>query len=301
MSTRYLIALAALGGTAAFAQDPQSPVAEGPQSMVPGFDASRIVYSQSGDMDLQDDEGSLEVTDLAVRSFLCQPVRPIEGLYVLPEASYRFTHLNIDGQAGPLQDEDLHSLALSLYVLGMPAGSPWIYGAWARAELATDFDVINGDDFSFDLAGGVGYRFNDSFTFGVGAAVTNLNGYPSFYPGIGFDWVASEKLRIGIYGPTAVAAYALNEYWLFTLRFDFSGGVWNVEDRNGQSQSVDLSDNRLGLYASRRLTENLWLTAGAGLTIANELDYTTPAGHGIYSSDLDTAPFGVISLRVKAW
>ena len=301
MSTRSLIALAAFGTTAAFAGDSQSPVADDPQSMVPGFDASRILYSQSGDMDLHDDDGSLEVTDIAVRSFLCHPVRPTEGLYILPEAGYRFTRINAGGQTGPLQDMDLHSFDLSLYMLGMPAGSPWIYGAWARAELATDFKVISGDDFSFDLAGGIGYRFNDTFTFAVGAAVTNLNGYPSFYPGIGFDWIASEKLRIGFYGPTGTAAYALNEYWLFTLRFDFAGGVWNIEDNNGQSQSVDLTDNRLGLYASRRLTDNLWLTAGAGLTIANEINYTTPAGHGIFGSDLDTAPYGLISLRMKAW
>lgn len=293
MPTRSFIAVAAFGVTTAFAADPQS--------MVPGFDASRVLFSQSSDMDLDIGNGSLAVTDFGLRSFLCHPVRPTEGLYILPEAGYRYTNLDFGGQTSPFEDEDLHSLDLSLYVLSMPEGSPWIYGAWARAEMATDFKEITGDDFTFDLAGGVAYRVNESFTFGVGAAVTNLNGDTKFYPGIVFDWIVNEKLRIGAYGPVIAAAYAHNEYWLFTARLDFAGGVWNIEDNNGQSRSVDLSDNRLGLYASRRLTENLWLTCGVGVTIANGLDYMTARGSSFFDTDLDTAAFGLISLRLKAW
>lgn len=285
--------MTALGVTAA--------CAAAPQSLVPGFDASRILFSQTGDMDLEDADGSVQITDFAIRSFLCRPVRPAEGVFVLPEAGYRFTNLDTSGRTGPLQDEDLHALHLGLYLLGMPEGSPWIYGAWTQVEMATDFQEINSDDFTFDLAGGVGYRFSDTFTFGVGAAATNLNGDASFYPGIGFDWVASEKLRIGFYGPTGVAAYSFNDDWLFSLRFDFSGGVWNITDNNNASRSIDLGGGRLGLYANRRLTENLWLTAGAGLTIANELRYTTANDDAIFTSDLDTTPFGVISLRMKVW
>jgi hypothetical protein len=294
MFIRPILALASLCAPVAFSQDLKT--------MVPGFDASRLLFAQSGDMDFDIGGGSVAVTDVSLRSFLCQPISPSEGLYLIPEAGYRFTDLRFDGATAPMQDEDLHSLFLSGYLISMKDNCPWIWGGWTRAELASDFQDVDGDDFTFDVAGGVGYRFSDTFTLGVGAALLNLGGDEAFYPGIGFDWIVNEQLRVGFYGPVGMAAYSINDDWLLSARFDFSGGVWNINDPAGNSRSIDMSDNRLGIYASRRLTENLWLTAGVGVTIANEINYTSSSGNTTwFQSDLDTAPFGVISLRVKAW
>lgn len=273
------------------------------QSIVPGFDVARVAVSQAGGMDLGNGQGDLEITQLSIRSFLCRPISPTDGLFIVPLASYELTHLNLDPSpaAFPFHDEDLHSLTLSGAAISMREGSPWIHGGWARAELATDFQTVTGDDFTFDLAGGAAYRLNARFTLGVGAALLNLNGDTSFYPGIGFDWIASDQLRIGLYGPTLLAAYAVNDDWLFTLRGDTAGGIWNITDGAGTSRSIDLTSYRAGLYASRRLHGELWLTAGAGATVGNQLDYTTPHGSKLSGLDPDTGVFGVIGLRLKAW
>ncbi len=270
---------------------------------MPGFDAARAAFSYTDGMDLDGSEGSLDVTRFEVRSLLSRPITPMEGLTILPVFDYKMTALEFDGTpaAFPIGDEVLNSVAVSMVALKTCSGSPWIYGAWARAELASDFQDIGGDDFTFDIAGGAGYRFSDGFTLGFGGAVMNLNGDTQFYPGVGFDWIVNDKVRIGLYGPTFIAAYTPDENWLFSLREDASGGIWNISGDHGKSQSIDLTTYNVGLYASRRLTGQFWLTAGVGASVVNEISLTKPNGGQADEQDLGTGMFGQISLRLKAW
>lgn len=295
------LAILSLGALAASGQS--SAAAQLTASDIPGFDVARGVFSQTGEMDLSGGPGNLDVTEFSLRSVLARPFSLVDGVFVIPYFDYRLTSLNFDAApaAFPMGDEDLHSLALSTFVVSMSENSPWIYGAWMRAEMASDFQTITADDFTFDLAGGVGYRWNERFTFGAGAALTNLNGDAGFYPGIVFDWIVNDQLRVGLYGPSAIAAYSVSEDWLLSFRADAGGGVWNVTDAGGLSRSIDLTSYYLGLYASRRLTGHLWLTAGVGATVGNEIDYTTPGGNALLQRDIDEGLFGLVSLRLKAW
>lgn len=272
------------------------------QSLVPGFDAARVTFGHAGEMDFDDGPGSLSVSSFELRSALSKPISPTDGLRILPFCGYEATTLDFHGTpAGfPIGDEELHSLSLSAFAISMREGSPWIYGGWARAELASDFQDVGEDDFTFDLGGGGGYRFNEKFTLGLGGVVLNLNGDTRFYPGIGFDWLVNEQVRLGLYGPTFIAAYSFDENWLFSLRGDSGGGIWNIDDA-GKSRSIDLSSYRLGLYASRRLSGNFWLTAGVGATVGNDIRLTEPGGDRLFKQDMDTGLFGQIALRMKAW
>ena len=234
---------------------------------------------------------------------MSKPIAPADGLTILPFFEYEATDLDFNDTpaALPIGDEDLHSLNLSAFAISMREGSPWIYGGWARAELATDFQDVGEDDFTFDLGGGAGYRFNEKFTLGFGAVVLNLNGDTQFYPGIGFDWMVNDQVRVGLYGPTFIAAFSFDENWLFSLRGDAGGGIWNIRDEGGQSHSIDLSSYRLGVYASRRLSGNFWLTAGAGATVGNDIRLTEPDGDRLFKQDMDAGLFAQIALRMKAW
>lgn len=302
MTRRLAIAALSLLPLPSFAQT-SAPLAAATQFIIPEFDAARAAFSQTGSMDLENAKGDMDVARFEIGSLLSRPISPAEGIYILPLFEYELTSLNFDGTpaAFPIHDEDLHSLSLSTYVVSMRKGSPWIFGGWARAELASDFQHINGDDFTFDLAAGAGYRVNDHFTVAIGAALINLNGDDAFIPGINFDWVVSDQFRVGIYGPTFVAAYTPSTQWAFSFRGDPGGGIWNVTGDGGQSRSIDLTSYQLGLYASRHLTGDLWLTAGAGATVGNEIAYTRPNGGKLLELDADEALFGIISLRLKAW
>ena len=270
---------------------------------VPEFDPARAAFSYSGDMDFDGGPGSLDVSRFEIRALLSRPIKALDGLTVLPVFEYKATSLDFSGSpAGfPIGDENLHSVNLSAFAISARDGSPWVYGGWGRAELASDFQDLGSDDFTFDLAAGAGYRFNDKFLLGIGGALVNLNGDAQFYPGIAFDWIVSDCLRIGLYGPTFIAAYTPDEDWELSVRGDSGGGVWNIRDGGGTSHSIDLTSYRLGLFASRRLTGKLWLSAGVGATFGNEIRLTQADGDKLAKQNLESGLFGEIGLRVTAW
>lgn len=272
------------------------------QPFIPEFDAVRASFSHAGEMDLDRSGGSLSVSRAELRSALFRPLKPLEGLAIVPIFEYNLTRLDFDGTPAnyPLRDEDLHAINLSAFILSNCEGSPWIYGGWLRGKMATDFDHINGDDFSFDVAAGVAYRFTETFTLGAGAAAIHLNADAKLYPGIFFDWAVTDQIRAGFYGPAFAVSYVPDENWAFAFRTDSGGGVWNIDD-NGNSRTLDLSSFRLGLYANRRLTDDLWLGVGAGATVGNEISLRRPRGSKLFEEDLDSGLFAQISLRLVTW
>ncbi|HEX7260434.1 MAG TPA: DUF6268 family outer membrane beta-barrel protein [Luteolibacter sp.] len=270
---------------------------------LPELDAARTNVNHSGGMDFEDDSGSLDVSRFELRALLSRPIAVMENVSILPTFDYKATALDFDGApAGfPIGDETLHSISLSAFAVSMRQGSPWLFGAWARAEMASDFQHVGNDDFTFDVAGGAGYRFNEKFLLAAGGAVANLNGDTKFYPGITFDWVVSDCVRVGMYGPVFLATYKPDENWEFGFRGDSGGDVWNIRDSGGASRSIDLTSYRFGLFASHRLTGELWLMAGVGATFGNEISLTRPDGDEFFDQELDSGLFGQIGLRLKTW
>lgn len=270
---------------------------------VPGFDVTEATFNYTDGMDFQDRDGSLNTSRFEIQSLLSKPLIPIAGLNILPQFRYDLTSLDFDGASSslPFRDEDLHTLSLRVFAVKMDDSSPWFYGGFANVDLASDFQDIDGDDFTFDVAAGVGYRFTDKFTLGAGAAVININGDMRVFPAINFDWLISDKLRVGQYGPIFIAAYTPDGDWLVSLRGEPAGGIWNITNDGGQSNSIDISSYQFGLYLSRRIMGQLWLTAGAGASFGNEIRLTEPNGDKISAEDLESGLFGQIGLRLKAW
>lgn len=223
---------------------------------------------------------------------------------LVPLVQYSLTSLDFDnvGLGFPVADEDLHSVALHLAAVKMNKTSPWLYGAWARAEVASDFQHMNGDDVTFDIAAGVGYRYSDHFTLAAGVCAINLNGDAWVCPGINFDWVVNDQLRVGLYGPMTQISYTPNEDWNISLRGFPGGGNWNITDNNGASQSIDISSYQVGAFVGRRLTGKLWLNAGVGFTLFNNIEYADPDGDNkILDEDMESGLFGQIGLSLKTW
>ncbi len=280
------------------------PVAsDSAQFVLPEFDVANAAFSYAGDMDLDGKPGKLDMSRFELSTILSKPIVPIEGLSITPVFEYAATRLDFSGTpvSFPIGDEDLHSLAVSAYFISSCEGSPWIFGAWTRAQMATDFQAVDWDDLTFDVAAGAAYRFSPNFLLGVGAAVVNLNGDTTFYPGVGFDWIINDQVRMGIYGPLFVTAYKPTNDWEFTLRGEVAGDVWNIRDEDGKSHNIDLTSYRVGLFANRRLSGNLWLSVGGGATIGDEIRLTKPNGDRIDQQDLNSGLYGQIALRLRTW
>ncbi len=273
------------------------------QTSMPDFSVASAEFSFAYGMDFKDRDGTLNSTRFEISSFLSKPLIPFPGLKITPQLRYEFTAFDFDHVTSPLalRDEDLHAVSLSVVAIKSDSSSPWFYAGFAKVDLASDFQVISGDDFTFDLAGGGGYRFNEDFTLGVGVAITNLNGDVGIYPGINFDWKINDQLRVGQYGPLFNFAYTPSENWRFHLRGEPRGGIWNLTNDDGRSESIDLSSYQFGAFVSHRLAGELWLTAGAGATFGNEIRLTTPSGRKITAEEMDTGLFGQIGLRLTKW
>jgi hypothetical protein len=271
------------------------------QPVLPGYDLTKLSASFAGGMDFDDSGEELQISQFELRTALSKPINPIENFTILPVIQYKGTILDFRDSGS----EDLHSISLSSFFVYNAKGSPWIYGAWARAELASDFEYSTGDAVTYDVVVGVAYEFSDTLTIGLGVAAINLNNDDEYFFGPAFDWKPSDCVRIGLYGPNAIASWTPDENWEISLRGDSSGDEWTVQNglsaSSHESATLDLDSYRIGLYADRRLTGDLWLRVGAGVTLANSLELETTSGDRIYHDDLGEGYFGEIALRLKVW
>ena len=284
------------------------PLAASAQSSnlnLPEIDAARISYRQTGNLDMGSGSGQLQLSQLEVRSLLSRPIPLADDWLLVPFADFTLSNFDLGHPASPtgfpFHNEDLYSLGVSAFAVHINDTSPWIYGGWARAELATDFEHVTSDALTFDLAAAGAYRFNDHFTLGCGAAVFNLNGHVSGYPVVGFDWIVSDTVRIGLYGPSFVAAYTPSQDWKLSLLGKTIGGIWNVTDTAGNSRAMELTTYQIGVSAERRLSGKLWLSATVGASVGNQLEYTTLTGSTLYRRAPEAGAFAQIGLRLKAW
>jgi len=270
----------------------------------PSYGAVMLGGTYSDGMDFDDADGSLSVSEIDIFSLLTKPITLAGDILLVPAIKYELTSLDFDGVGGafPIGDEDLHSLSLHLVAIKFNEGSPWFYGVWARAELASDFQHINSDDFTFDVAAGVGCRVNESFTIAAGVTALNINGDFWVLPGINFDWKVSDTVRAGLYGPMPLISYTPDEDWSFSLRGNPGGRIWNITDDQGDSKAVDLSSYRVGAFASRKIVGELWLNVGGGVTLANNITLSdADSDNEIIDQDMDSGFFCQIGLSLKTW
>ncbi len=269
---------------------------------LPAFDLGRIAYLQTGGMDIDGTNSDLTLRKFEFRSFFSKPITVLGGVAIIPMFSYEMTNVDFDGFRNPLlHDEDLHSFSLSTFLFKDFQNTPWFAAGWANAELATDFQNVGSDSFTYDVALGVGYRLSDTFTIAAGAAAININSDVEFYPGINFDWKPNDTFQVGLYGPNLLATYTMNEAWNLSLRGTPNGGTWVYNNDINQSRTLDISSYTLGIYTENNVFGNFWLSAGVGYTFLGEIEVRNNHGANSTSRDLDSAPYAEISLGLRRW
>lgn len=89
--------------------------------------------------------------------------------------------------------------------------------------------------------------------------------------------------------------------WQFSFRADPSGETANITDSDGKSRAIEFQSYRIGLYANRRLSDHIWLRAGAGMTLGNEINLTETNGDERFGQNLDDGMFAQVALRIVTW
>jgi hypothetical protein len=306
MSRRLLAALALFQPLLASAAD-EAPPADIPPALnfFTKMNAASARYTGSFGMEFDNSGAELDNQSFQLDAFLSQPVKLFGGYSMLPLFGYEANFLRPEGVplGVPLGDEDLHEIQLSMFLFKMDSGSRWITGAWLNPSLATDFQSVSADDFFLDVAAAAGYQVNDSLIVGAGIGALNLTGDTAVYPGIGFFWSPSDDLSLSLYGPIFRATWEATDSWNLGFEVAPNGGIWNIDTAAG-SRNIDYTSFRVGLGSSHRLTENLWLSYGGGITVGNSLNITNTEGSDLFKNtldDIDQGFFGFVSLNLRSW
>lgn len=267
------------------------------------FEILRTDFLQTGGMDIDGNPGELSLTRLHTQMILSKPIELFGGISMIPNASYTFSQLDFDNTGlFPIHDEDLHAISLSSLFIKNFDNSPWMAIGWTNAELATDFQGISSDDFTFDIALGAAYQFSDTFTLGFGVVLLNINNDEQLFPGINFVWSPNEQFRMSLFGPNFRATYEMNDNWFLTLTGEPGGGVWNIKDDAGLSRSIDFDSYLIGINTHHRICKDFWFFAGLGYTFGNEIEIrANDGGAPSFSREMDGAPFARIGVSLANW
>lgn len=296
MKNRYLLLLASLVTTAS-AQDALDAIKP--------FTATKLTAYASTDMDFKNGAGELDAYSIDFRTLVSKPLEFGDDYKLFAMFHYEATFLRYDRTpiGFPVQDEDLHTFQLPVYLVHYGKQSPWIYGAFVTPGLSTNFGHVDTDDIFIDAGVGAGYRFSDTLMVGAGVGVYDITGDPSFLPGLGLLWKPTECVSVELLGPTFSATYYAGSDWRFGFDVRSAGGRWNIDD-NHQSRTLNLRSMRAGLSAQRRVYDTWWVEVGGGITFANRVDLTTHGGLGLNEADLkrlDEGPYGYVSFKKEFW
>ena len=270
-----------------------------------GLDATRVGVIASSGMNFENSPADLADLSFELSANLAEPF-PIFAGYTA-QAAFRYeTHmLRTSGLPSgiPLHDKDLHEIDLSLALYQMPRGTRWFSGAWINPSLATDFDGLSSDDLFLDLAIGAGYRVLDQLSIGTGVMASNLTGDASIYPGLALFWKPADDLKVILYGPNLRCSWDLTDSWCLGFEIRPNGGTWNIDSPDG-SRNLHFRSFRSGLHSSHRLSEEIWLTYGAGITNGNKLEIQTTGGSEVFANQLgglDSGLYGFFAIGLKSW
>jgi hypothetical protein len=126
----------------------------------------------------------------------------------LADAEVEVKTLSWPDGIGDTNPDQLHSLRYTL-ILRQVLSERWYMLALVTPGLASDLkaDNITRDDFTFEAAAVFVRKFNDRWSLGFGAAVSNQFGEPIPLPVVAFEWNNGGKLRANGILPSSM------EFW----------------------------------------------------------------------------------------
>jgi hypothetical protein len=275
-----------------------------------GWDESQVLVRQSVGMNFDGTPGALEVTDAGFHALLSNEFSLTDNFSIQPAIDFRNTILRFNDvpDSLPVDKNNLQSFGvypstfeLSALACWSSPDSPWTFGTWSRSGLATDFRGIDRDDITLDLAAGTSYRIRDNLSVGFGLGALNLLDERDLVPGAGVDWEVSRRLRISLCGANGSATWSAGDKWWFGLRGESGSEIWNIRDDGGNSRYIDYRNYRVGLFANRLLGHGIYVSAGAGLVVFNEMSLTRRDGSTLLRQGLDSGYYGQLGIHIASW
>lgn len=208
---------------------------------------------------------------------------------------YEFSEFETDF----LGSRNLHSISLGAQITHLPQVSGWMgilrfqpaFGFEDHASLSEGFDG--------SVMGVAGYRFSRRFAAGLGVYANWAMEDFVFYPTAGIVWYPTNTTFVQITPPLVNLAWSPFSKWTFFINAYPSGKKWALDEnhRQGQPQAVDFSLFRSSAGIRWELTDHLRLSVRGGFTFLGELEVRDSDQRVLDDDDLDSAPFGAVTLN----
>jgi hypothetical protein len=276
--------------------------------VLPGWDTSEITSSHAGAVGFNKGPGSMSVSDLTYSSLIVTPISSGSPPAISPLFDFRSTVLHFEKIPTSVVDDTLRTLTVFPVAINLGAlftlrcdNPAWIHGIRASEQLASDLRDISSEDFSTVVTGFSGYRFSDRFIFGAGIGIELIDDKVRIHPGIGIDWTIHDELRLLVCGRDWSLAYAPQGRWEYSIRGESTDEIWNLKDKGGEALSLRVSSYHVGMFGSRRLTDQCRFEVGIGATTGNEIHLRDSFGKSVVKEGLHVGLFGQIGLKIRSW
>jgi Domain of unknown function (DUF6268) len=263
------------------------------------YGVAKFQWYSHGEVDADDGGPDFQMDQFRLQTSFGKPITLADSLYLLPGFRYEYTDFEGPAAFKGSYSDDLHMVELPMLFLYKPDGSPWSYNARFSPTIASDFESVGSDDFFMDVRLGAEYKFNDRFRLNFGAAYTRLMGEPQVLPYVGFEYDMNDQWQFALRGATLEARYKMNDSWIVRFIGEGAGGYWNIDTPNSDYLSV--SSYRVGVSIEHEIREDLWITAGAGFTLANEVEWLDDSDDTIRKEDYDEGAYFTLGLRLRDW
>lgn len=263
------------------------------------FGVSKARWFAYGDLDSRDGAEDLQMQQWRVQSPLCKPMKLADAYYMIPAVRYEL--IDFEGPAegiGTFAD-DLHMLELPLLFVYKTCLSPWSYNARVSPGLSSDMRSISMDDAFCDARLGATYQVNDRLDINFGVSYTRAIGEPQVFPYFGFVYEMNDQWQFAWRGFSCEARCHLSDAWILRVTGEATGGYWNIDTPD--SDYLTLQSYRAGFTVERMIQDDLWLVAGAGYTLGNEVEWLNDAGHTLRREKYDNGYYFTLGLRLRDW
>ncbi len=263
------------------------------------YGVAKFQWFSHTDVEANSGAPDMSLEQWRIQTSLSKPIELAQALYFLPGLRYEYTDFEGAGLGLGSIDTDLHMIEVPLLFVYKPTDSPWSYNARFSPGIASDFDSVDSDDYFFDVRLGAEYKFSDRLSVNFGVAYTRVTGEPEVLPYLGFEYNMNDQWQFAVRGMTVEARCKVNESWIVRFIGEAGGGYWNIDTPNSDYLSVQ--SYRVGVSIEHELTKDLWLTAGAGFTLANEVEWMDDSDRTLRKEDYDSGGYFTVGLRLHDW
>lgn len=249
-------------------------------------------------MDFSDGSGTLDMFETRVRVPLFKR-RLDSGLRYGASLIHEYTMADFNGVLG-LGRLDLQSLELQMSAGYFPRTSTgWMGLLIASPGLASDFDGLSSDDFTFRVIAVGGYQFSRTFTLALAGYFSHSMEEQRALPGIGIIWRPSPRWAVQLTPPIGAVVWRATDSLAFNLTAFPSGGSWNVNDDAGRVNGVVISGYRVGAGLEYKLNPTWRFNLLAGMNVGGDFELRDSGNNVIRESDLDAVPFGMLGISCR--